>query len=124
MNPIQTPPTLYFKFFPRDLRAKVCNGCGGKGGWFKPIHWWNISEDCDAHDFAYFCGGTNKDRKIADKLLRKAILSRCANAPLYKRWYYKIQAWLYYEAVRAFGAKYFTKRAQPLSLYSAIDAAS
>jgi len=113
-------PFASFQFVPRYVRAEICNGCGGKGGWFRPIQWWDISKDCDAHDYAYYCGGTSRDRKNADLDLRDAILRRCDSAPFYKRWYYKAQARLYYRAVRLFGGKYFFRRPTPLTLTQAI----
>ena len=52
---------------------------------------------CDKHDEAYNWGGTEADRKEADKALRDCM----------KRMGHGIRAQLYYMAVRTFGRSHF-----------------
>lgn len=94
-------------------RALVTNGCGGKGGFGRPIHWFSLEGDCDCHDVAYSLGGTEADRLRADNGLRDAILARQAGAPWWKRIYYRVQARLYYDAVRRLGGKFFAYSKAP-----------
>lgn len=96
-------------------RAATVNGCGGKGGALRPVHWWGLEEDCSCHDVAYTLGGTEDDRLAADRELHERILLRVAVAPWWKRPYYRLQAWAYYRAVRAFGGKFFIYRPRRLT---------
>lgn len=102
-----------FEQLTPSQRAQFCNGCGGKGGLARPLHWWGLEADCDRHDWAYTLGGTEEDRLKADNALREAILARCATAPWWKRWYYRAQAYDYYKAVREFGKPFFSFREKP-----------
>lgn len=88
----------------------LVNGCGGKAGSLRPIHWWGLEPDCDCHDLHYTEGGTPADRLAADQELRAAIMSNIAGNAWWKMPYYKLQAWTFYYAVRLFGAKYFSVR--------------
>ena len=57
-----------------------------------------IGDLCAVHDVAYWKGGTKKDKKIADVILRKSITKRI-------NW---VWGWIYYIGVRFFGAKHFS----------------
>ncbi len=107
-----------------DQRRSLCNGCGGKGGLARPVHWWGLEADCDRHDWAYTLGGTEMDRLIADTALHDAIQTRCDGAPLWKRWYFRLQAWTYFRAVRLCGGKFFSYRDKPLTCDEALATAT
>jgi hypothetical protein len=97
-----------------------CNGCGGKGGSLRPPHWFGLEEDCNWHDWMYYLGGTKADRLVADRGLHDRIQRRADGVPLWKRWYYRLQAWIYYRAVRLCGGSYFSWRDKPLDCTEAL----
>jgi len=97
---------FYDQLTPAQKEA-ITNGCGGKGGFCRPPHWFGLEGDCDLHDFLYTVGCTEQHRLEADRILHDLIQHRASGAPLWKRWYYRTQAWVYYRAVRAFGGKFF-----------------
>ena len=91
-------------FTAEEFDAIEANGCGGKGGWVKvPDHVW--ADDCNAHDAAYWIGGSRKDRKQADADFYDATLTRCDDAG--HDWYHRLWSWSYFRAVRIFGGQYF-----------------
>jgi hypothetical protein len=57
--------TLRFRDLEPEERALICNGCGGKGHWFNPPDWL-FKASCDHHDFNYWLGHTEEDRRRAD----------------------------------------------------------
>lgn len=92
-----------------EQRAAVQNGCGGKGGSFRPLHWFDLQPICNRHDYLYSVGTSWDDRLEADNYLLTAILGLGAHMRWYnpKKWYYNFQAHVYYNAVRMFGAEFF-----------------
>jgi hypothetical protein len=82
------------------------NGCGGKGGWIDPPEF-IFHEDCNNHDLAYDRGFTEHDREAADKEFLRNMLLSVSKAPWYSRPFFQAQAYIYYRAVRMFGAKHF-----------------
>lgn len=100
---------LEFKDLTLEERKLVCNGCGGKGGWFDPPEY-RFHASCNLHDFKYWVGCTDADRKKADEEFYAAMLEdakRGKNA--FRRWWLRRAAQRYYWAVRWFGGKYFHK---------------
>lgn len=87
-------------------RAIVCNGCGGKGWIFDPPEFL-FGASCDHHDFHYWRGGTEADRKTADRQFLAEMLDDAELLPLLKRPWHSFTAWVYYFAVRTFGRKCF-----------------
>ncbi len=97
---------IRFKDLTTEQRNFICNGCGGKGGFFKPPDFLEFA-CCNHHDFNYWLGYQEKDRKKADKQFYDAMITDVNNQPFYfkiPRW---LQAKLYYLLVRKFGKKYF-----------------
>lgn len=90
-------------------RAVLTNGCGGKGGWINPPDFM-YTASCDHHDFNYWLGYTEADRKAADRKFYAAMIKDCRRAPWYKRPFYRAVAWLYYRAVRLCGKRFFHYR--------------
>lgn len=93
-----------------DATLHGVNGCGGKGGWFRPVHWFGCTPWCNRHDVAYFNGGTETDRHIADWRLRSDLmhLADQLGTSRLKRIYYRTQAIIYYVAVRLAGWEFFS----------------
>lgn len=89
-------------------KEEITNGCGSKGGWIKPPNF-IFKASCNQHDFYYWRGCKEADRKKADKsfyrYMKIDIKERDYNL-LKKVWYYS-WAWSYYVAVRLFGKKAF-----------------
>ena len=98
-------------------RAGLLNGCGPKIRW---VNWLvpdavfglHVEEDCDHHDFNYLLGHTEADRAKADwqffEEIRKRALAKTES--WWRRWLrpvYRMAAWTYYRAVRAFGVSFF-----------------
>jgi len=90
-----------------DLEIRIiCNGCGVKGGWFKPPDY-RFKASCDQHDFNWWLGGNKQDLKRSDRAFLKAMLhdakyTRCGTLrPWWRRCWYKGAAYRYYWAVIA-----------------------
>jgi len=100
---------LRFSDLSDEQKTVVCNGCGPKawGGLQPPQFIFRAS--CDQHDFYYWRGGTEKDRKFADKEFYKFMkIDIKEDAPWYKKPHYHTLAWIYYSAVRISGVTCFT----------------
>lgn len=97
---------LTYDDLPQALRDVLCNGCGGKGGWVRPPAL-RSRVFCDRHDVAYFAGGTEDDRRVADRRLYERIKQDASERPWWQQPTFRMQAWLYYRAVRLFGRRYF-----------------
>jgi hypothetical protein len=95
----------------------VC-GCGGKGGWINPPEF-VFHADCCLHDKLYELGGTEADRKAADRAFLADMLDSADrhgdNVGLrgLDRWSYRIAAYVYYRAVRWCGKRFFHYRSTP-----------
>ena len=89
-----------------EQKEKICNGCGAKGGRINPPEFL-FHTSCNQHDFYYWRGGTEADRKKADDTFYEFMEIDILEAKWYLRWYYGIWAFSYYKAVRFFGKKYF-----------------
>ena len=99
---------LRYSILTPEQKEKICNGCGAKGGWVKPPNF-IFNASCDHHDFLYWLGNTEADRKYADKAfykkMKEDINDRSYNWS--KRLWYRMWSWSYYRAVRLFGKKAF-----------------
>ncbi|MBE3141820.1 MAG: hypothetical protein IMZ53_14690 [Thermoplasmata archaeon] len=56
---------ISYKDLTKEQEAVICNGCGPKGGWV-PVPEFFMHASCDHHDFRYWKGGSETDRKAAD----------------------------------------------------------
>lgn len=91
----------------RDFRP---NGCT-----YSPDKIWGLShfgKCCDLHDLAYTEGGTEADRKKADKELRACMRSTVAGEGWRKRLTMRWVSWRYYRYIRRFGANHFNYRVE------------
>ena len=95
-------------------KQDICNGCGGKGS-IIPVPNFLFEASCNRHDFYYWRGGKEFDRKIADqefyRIMKRDIRRRKYSVfrpkQLAKLIWYKLWAKTYYHSVRLFGKKYF-----------------
>ena len=98
---------LYYKDLTKEQKLNICNGCGSKGGFVKVPNFLFLAS-CNHHDFLYWIGGSETDRKIADdkfyKYMKKDVK---AEKKICKKIYYKSWAYTYYKMVCIFGKKYF-----------------
>jgi len=98
---------LHYRDLTPKQKKRICNGCGAKGGFVNPPEFL-FHASCNQHDFCYWRGGTEEDRKTADKTFYKYMTLDIVNeASRFKRIYYSAWAYTYYKAVRVFGKKYF-----------------
>ena len=97
-----------FEDLTKEEKDAICNGCGGKGSKIVPPHAVFFRACCDHHDYGYWRGGTEKDRKRCDKMFYMAMKKDCKGLPWLDRLRYKPWCWVYYRAVRQFGARYFS----------------
>lgn len=102
----------------------ICNGCGAKGGWFKPPEYC-FTASCNRHDFSYWLGGESFERKRADEgflramiydaywMIRKNLYGRpvLKRRPWWRRYWLKGAAYRYHWAVRLGGKKSFNYHA-------------
>ena len=86
--------------------GKKCDYCGTKGCLINPPEF-IFSGSCKLHDILYDKGGTESDRKHADKVFYNDMKKAASYFPIHKRIVYYSLAWIYYKAVRMFGKKYF-----------------
>ena len=99
-------PAPSFSALTATQRMAICNGCGAKGGPFDPPDFL-FSASCDRHDYSYWIGHTEPDRIRADYGFYLAMVRDANAAGWYGRWFFRIMAWVYYRAVRRWGAPYF-----------------
>jgi len=98
---------LRYSQVTKEQLSLFANGCGGKGSWI-PIPEFIFHASCNQHDFYYWRGGTEEDRKIADDAFYKYMKEDIKRAKWYLRGYYRGWAFLYYTAVRVKGKYYFS----------------
>ena len=97
---------LRYKDLTDTQKQAICNGCGGKGGFINPPEFL-FHASCNHHDFKYWLGCTEDDRKDADEAFYRWMKIDIASAKWYLKPYYHLWAYTYYKAVRLFGKKYF-----------------
>jgi len=99
---------LHYRDLTRVQKKQICNGCGSKGGFINPPEFL-FHASCNHHDFYYWRGGTEEDRKKADDAFYRFMGLDIVNEDSrFKRMYYSMWAYTYYKAVRVFGKKYFS----------------
>ncbi len=85
------------------------NGCG-PDAWLS-LPQWHSRETCNQHDAAYGIGGTESDRYAADRELRAGMMRDAAERPWWQQPWYRLQAQIYYCAVRYNGERFFNYHA-------------
>lgn len=113
---VRVPPLSEWSSWDKDL---LVNGCGPKEGigrWYDVPDW--VFEDaCNEHDRGYIIGGP-MDLEGGDSTWRHDVdlrwyedmLELAWQQPWYCAWWYARMAWIYYQAVSAYGADYFVFR--------------
>ena len=96
-----------FEDLTLEERVKICNGCGGKGGWVTPPRALFFEDECNHHDYGYWKGGSKAQRKVCDLKLKSAMIKACKKLTWIKWIRYRPWCNLYYRAVRISGSKYF-----------------
>ena len=99
-------PAPSFDDLTAEQRAAICNGCGAKGGWFRPPQLM-FRASCDKHDYGYWLGGDEAHRLRCDAYFFGAMVTDAALLPIWRRPTHLLAAWLYYRGVRWFGRKSF-----------------
>lgn len=87
-------------------KVNICNGCGGKGGWFNPPEFL-FHASCNQHDFYYWRGGKEEDRLKADKAFYQFMKEDASEASWYDKPLHYVMAFIYYKAVRISGKRFF-----------------
>lgn len=90
---------------PREVAA-ICNGCGGKGGWVRPPQF-RFRADCNHHDFHYWRGGSERDRRKADRQFLLSMIGDSLELRGPRQFFHILAAIVYYNAVRFCGRKFF-----------------
>ena len=88
-------------------KSAITNGCGGKGMGFKAPQF-RFKASCNHHDFYYWRGGEESDRKRADKAFLRLMLEDAdTTGDFFTRAWNRFGAYTYYFLVRLGGKKYF-----------------
>lgn len=90
----------------RMRRAGILNGCGAKGHWLDPPDWL-FKASCDHHDFNYWLGCSDADRRRADWQFYQAMVEDANNTSWWRRPFARLRAWIYYKAVVKWGEEFF-----------------
>jgi len=92
---------IRYRDLTEEQKSLICNGCGPKGGWV-PVPELFLHEVCDHHDFNYWIGYRERDRRKADYQLWEAARKKARWDPVKQS-----IAMIYFLAVRAFGMTCF-----------------
>jgi len=103
----QTDIKIPYELLTKEQKEEICNGCGGKGGWIKPPLKAFFITSCNHHDYGYWCGVTESDRKGCDDGLLVSMTKDCTSLPWYKFILYYPWCLLYYVGVRKVGNNFF-----------------
>ena len=109
-----TPLPKYELLTPKQ-KAVILNGCGKKGAWFKPPDWFMLAE-CNHHDYGYYKGCTEADRKRCDDTFYNEMKRDVSRAAWYLKPARYAAAYIYYKAVRLFGKSAFYYADKPRTL--------
>jgi hypothetical protein len=100
---------LRYRQLTKQHKELICNGCGGKGGWFNPPEFL-FNASCNQHDFYYWRGGCEKDRLEADVKFFDLMITDVKRAKWYNMPFYYLTVLVYFKAVRIVGSKFFQYR--------------
>lgn len=91
-------------------KTNGCGACSGWLAWIKPPHHRFFEKECILHDELYNLGGTEEDRKKADKRLFDKMVEHAISSfkdSESSMWWFITLAYCYYKAVRVFGKGQF-----------------
>jgi len=101
---------LEFSDLTQEQIDFIANGCGAKGSWIK-VPDFIFGNSCKRHDFAYWRGGNEDDRRNADEELYADMELRVQMLnSMYKRLFYRAIVYIYKRAVWIRGSKNFQYR--------------
>ena len=105
-----------------EEKKYLCNGAGRKGFWGWIVPEFVFTEPSNRHDFKYWQGGSEEDRKIADREYLNQLLDTAEyrkngkKRSLLSRMFLRRMAFIYYTAVtecggsRSLGGFYYTEK--------------
>lgn len=103
----QTEIKVAYEVLTQTQKNEICNGCGGKGSWLKPPLKAFYKTSCNHHDYGYWCGSTEEQRKFNDIKLFQNMKKDCSRLPWWKFLLYYPWCRAYYTMVRRFGKDFF-----------------
>ena len=102
---------MKYKFLTSEQRATleergILNGCGPQSwhGWGPN---WLFKADCYEHDYNYAVGGSEADRRMADWGFYIAMIQDTKRLVWFRQPFARLNAWIFYQAVRMFGKKHY-----------------
>jgi len=98
------------------FKTHIYNGVGSDHFFINP-HDLIFKLAAEAHDFAYWRGGTDEDRVISDKIYLRDSLSAIRLQPRWKRIFYYPIAYIYYFFLTIFGRFAFEYRNAPIETW-------
>ena len=98
-----------YKYF----KENIYNGVGSRDFALDP-HDLIFKKAAEYHDFAYWRGGTEQDRKEADKRFKRDCVDAAWNQKARSFLFYISAAYIYYYAVKFLGKYSFIYREEPL----------
>ena len=103
-------PTEYWELSP-SAKAKICNGCGAKGGIDVPdtMYGLSVTRSCNIHDYMWYVATTLKELKEANKMFFKNMKAEIREGSWWLRGVRYARAHKYYLAVKYFGTKGYAK---------------
>ncbi len=97
--------SLNFEDLTEDQILEFWNGVGSNEFFIRPPHL-IFGKASIKHDFYYFVGGNENDRKKADKLFLKECLDASKKQKhWYKKYFYIFMSYIYYFGLRKLGNK-------------------
>jgi len=102
-------PKKYWELTDEE-RERICNGCGAKGSKLNFIIPQGVfREACNIHDYMYYIGKTDEDKKVADRVFINNLNRIVEASNTLLKPIRKMMARAYYEAVSKFGYEAFWK---------------
>lgn len=109
LTPYSLRNRVRFRHLTEEQRDAICNGCGGKGGFIKPLYSKLFHLVCQQHDLNYYIGHTWLDKIKADWQLFCGCLRkvRTLNVGTLERNHLYFWCVTYFIGVSFFGHRYF-----------------
>jgi hypothetical protein len=104
-----------FEDLSKEQLNAICNGCGKKGGFFKPPNWFMLAS-CNHHDYGYWKGCTEADRLKCDETFLREMKKDVKRSNIFLRPIRYSAAYTYYFAVRKAGKSAFYYAKNPKTI--------
>lgn len=94
-----------------QAKAKICNGCGSKGGIDVPdtMYGLSVTKSCDIHDFMWYYAKSIDDLHEANDIFYDNMKSEIKNGSWWFRGVRYIRAHTYYRAVSLIGTESYAR---------------